>query len=230
MYLLPQYLGQAQGYNSEQIGAVLAWTGLPQLLLIPFVPMLMGRFDVRYIVVLGLSVFGGSFLMNVHMSANYSGDQFWIPNMIRAAGQALVMAPMSSIAMIGIRQFEAAGASGIFNMLRNLGGAFGTASLGTFVTKREQFHSNIIGTPVSLYSEAVRDRIDLLTKYFISRGLTDPAAAQSQAIAALGQTVKRQALIMGYSDAFAVLGVMLILAAGLIMFTRRGQASGAGAH
>jgi DHA2 family multidrug resistance protein len=230
VFLLPQYLGQAQGYNSEQIGAVMAWTGLPQLLLIPFVPVLMGRFDVRYIVVLGLSVFGGSFLLNIHMSANYSGDQFWIPNIVRAAGQALVMAPMSGIAMIGIQQFEAAGASGIFNMLRNLGGAFGTAALGTFVTKREQFHSNIIGTPVSLYSQAVRDRIDLLTKYFMSRGISDPAAAQGQAIAALGQTVRRQALIMGYGDAFAVLGVMLILAACLIMFTRRGQASGAGAH
>src|SRR6202044_1410205 len=100
VYILPAYLGQAQGYNSEQIGSVMAWTGLPQLLLIPLVPALMGRFDARYIVVLGLSVFGGSFLLNIHMSADYSGDQFWIPNMIRAAGQALVMAPMSSIAMI----------------------------------------------------------------------------------------------------------------------------------
>jgi DHA2 family multidrug resistance protein len=230
VYLLPQYLGQAQGYNSEQIGEVMAWTGLPQLLIIPFVPALMGRFDVRYIVVLGLSVFGGSFLLNIHMSANYSGDQFWIPNMVRAAGQSLVMAPMSSIAMIGIAQVEAAGASGIFNMLRNLGGAFGTAALATFVTKREQFHSNIIGAPVSLYGEAVRDRLDMMTKYFMSRGISDPAAAHGQAVIALGQTIRRQALIMGFSDAFALLGVMLIIAACVIMFTRGGQASGAGAH
>src|SRR6185312_5920042 len=126
VFLLPQYLGQAQGYNSEQIGAVMAWTGLPQLLIIPLVPVLMGRFDVRIIVVLGLSVFGGSFLLNMHMSSNYAGDQFWVPNMIRAAGQALVMGPMTGIAMVGIAQIETAGASGIFNMLRNLGGAFGT--------------------------------------------------------------------------------------------------------
>jgi DHA2 family multidrug resistance protein len=230
VFLLPQYLGQAQGYNSEQIGAVMAWTGLPQLILIPFVPMLMGRFDVRLIVVLGLSVFGGSFLMNIHMSADYAGDQFWIPNIIRAAGQALVMAPMSGIAMIGIAQFESAGASGIFNMLRNLGGAFGTALLGTLVTKREQFHSNIIGTPVNLYSAAVRDRIDFMTKYFMSRGISDPSAAHEQAVIALGQAIKRQALIMGYSDAFAVLGSMLMLAAFFILLTRKGQASGAGAH
>jgi DHA2 family multidrug resistance protein len=132
--------------------------------------------------------------------------------------------------MIGIQQLEAAGASGIFNMLRNLGGAFGTAALGTFVTKREQFHSNIIGTPVNLYSEAVRDRLDVMTRYFMSRGISDPSTAHGQAVIALGQTVKRQALIMGYSDAFAVLGVVLMLAAGIILLTKRGQASGAGAH
>jgi DHA2 family multidrug resistance protein len=230
VFLLPQYLGQAQGYNSEQIGAVMAWTGLPQLLIIPLVPMLMGKFDVRYIVILGLSVFGGSFLMNVHMSADYSGDQFWIPNMIRAAGQALVMGPMTSIAMIGVAQMESAGASGIFNMLRNLGGAFGTALLGTLVTKREQFHSNIIGSSVNLSSETVRDRIEMMTGYFKARGISDTAAAHEQAVISLGQTVRRQALIMGYSDAFAVLGFMLILAACFIVFTRKGQASGAPAH
>src|SRR5271166_4198615 len=49
VYILPQYLGQVQGYNAEQIGNVLAWTGLPQLILIPFVPSLIKRFDVRYV-------------------------------------------------------------------------------------------------------------------------------------------------------------------------------------
>jgi MFS transporter, DHA2 family, multidrug resistance protein len=230
VFLLPQYLGQAQGYNAEQIGSVMAWTGLPQLLIIPFVPKLMGRFDTRLIVILGLSVFGGSFLMNMHMSADYSGDQFWIPNMVRAAGQALVMGPMTGIAMIGILQRESAGASGIFNMLRNLGGAFGTALLGTFVTKREQFHSNIIGSSVNLYSATVRDRLELMTNYFKAHGVSDTAAAHSQAIVALGNSIRRQALIMGYSDAFAILGIMLMVAASFIAFTRKGQASGAGAH
>jgi DHA2 family multidrug resistance protein len=230
VYLLPQYLGQAQGYNAEQIGSVMAWTGLPQLLIIPFVPLLMGRFDVRLIVILGLSVFGGSFLMNVHMSADYAGDQFFIPNVVRAAGQALVLGPMTGIAMIGIAQFESAAASGIYNMARNLGGAFGTALLGTLVTKREQFHSNIIGSSVNLYSETVRERIAAMTSYFQSRGISDVAAAHEQAVIALGNAVRRQSLIMGFGDAFAVLGVMLILAACFIMFTRKGQASGAGAH
>jgi len=115
-------------------------------------------------------------------------------------------------------------------MARNLGGAFGTALLGTLVTQREQFHSNIIGSSVSLYNETVRDRIAAMTGYFQSRGIADFAAAREQAVIALGQAVRRQALIMGFSDAFAVLGVMLLVAAGFIMLTSKGQASGAAGH
>src|ERR1700726_2425024 len=64
VYILPAYLGQAQGYNAEQIGAVLAWTGLPQLILIPLVPKLMQRFDTRYIAFTGLMIFAYSCFMN----------------------------------------------------------------------------------------------------------------------------------------------------------------------
>ena len=84
VYILPAYLGQAQGYNAEQIGAVLAWTGLPQLILIPLVPKLMQRFDTRYIAFTGLMIFAYSCFMNTAMSPDYAGDQLWIPNIVRA--------------------------------------------------------------------------------------------------------------------------------------------------
>ena len=79
VYILPAYLGQAQGYNAEQIGSVLAWTGLPQLLLIPLVPKLMRRFDARYIAFTGLMIFAYSCFMNTAMSPDYAGDQLLIP-------------------------------------------------------------------------------------------------------------------------------------------------------
>ena len=75
VYLLPNYLSQMQGYNAEQIGMVLAWTGLPQLLIIPFVPLLMRRFDARLLVALGLCLFAASYFMNINMDQNYSGPQ-----------------------------------------------------------------------------------------------------------------------------------------------------------
>ncbi len=232
IYLLPAYLGQVQRYNAEQIGEVLAWTGLPQLILIPLVPKLMQRIDARYLAAFGLLLFAYSSFMNTTMSLDYSGDQFWIPNIVRAVGQALTLAPLSNVSLGGIAPQDAPSASGISNMLRNLGGAIGTAVLATIVTKREQFHSNIIGQSVDLSREEVRSRIATVTDYFAAHGVTDPTAAHQQAIIALGNTVKRQALVMGFSDTFAVLGFVLLISAIAILLTRKvkAAASGGGAH
>src|SRR5690349_10826398 len=99
IYLLPAYLGQVQHYNAEQIGAVLAWTGLPQLLLIPLVPKLMQRFDIRFIAFAGTAFFAASSFMIIMMSVNYSGDQLFVPNIVRAVGQALLLTPLSAISL-----------------------------------------------------------------------------------------------------------------------------------
>ena len=229
VFILPQYLGQVQRYNAEQIGNVLAWTGLPQLLLIPLVPLLMKRYDVRYIGFVGIGIFAASCFMNITLSLDSAGDQFFLPNVVRAIGQALVLTPLSSITTAGIAPSEAGEASGLSNMLRNLGGAVGTATLATVLTKREQFHSNIIGQSVTLYREEVRQRIDDLTQYFMVHGAADPAAAHHRAIAAIGATVRRQALIMGFSDTFAVIGTLLAIAAVVLLFARKADAgSGTG--
>jgi DHA2 family multidrug resistance protein len=113
-------------------------------------------------------------------------------------------------------------------MIRNLGGAIGTAVLATIVTKREQFHSNIIGQSVDLGREQVRDRIAQLTDYFVAHGVTDPIDARQHAIVALGNAVKRQALVLGFSDTFGVIAAVLVLAAVAIFLTGKAKATAAG--
>jgi DHA2 family multidrug resistance protein len=98
------------------------------------------------------------------------------------------------------------------------------------ITKREQFHSNIIGQSVTLGREEVRNRIAQMSDFFMSHGVPDPAAARHQAIIALGKAVKKQALVMGFSDTFAVIGVVLVLAAIAVALTRKVKGSGAAAH
>jgi DHA2 family multidrug resistance protein len=231
VYILPAYLGEVQHYNAEQIGKVLAWTGLPQLVLIPLVPLLMKRFDTRLVAFTGLLLFAASCFMNTTMSLDYAGDQLFLPNIVRAIGQALVLTPLTSVSTADIAPQDAAAASGISNMFRNLGGAIGTAALATFITKREQFHSNIIGLSVTSARDEVNARIAAMTGYFQAHGITDAAVAKQQAIIALGNAVRRQALVMGFSDAFAVLGVVLALAAAILLLTRRPkQVGGAAAH
>ncbi|MEK1891972.1 MAG: MDR family MFS transporter [Rhizobium sp.] len=231
-FVLPIYLARIQGYNSEQIGMVLAWTGIPQLILIPLVPKLMKLIDVRLLIAVGFALFAASNFMNVHMTGDYAADQLFWPNVIRAIGQALVFAPLSVVATAGIEQENAGSASALFNMMRNLGGAVGIASLQTFISKREQFHSNILTNSISIFEEATRTRVAKLTSYFMNHGVSDQATATHKAIVAIASSVRKQANIMAFSDAFFLLGAGLVIAlfATLLLKKPSGQMSGGGAH
>ncbi|PSO34254.1 MDR family MFS transporter [Bradyrhizobium sp. MOS002] len=231
VFILPQYLARIQGYNAEQIGMVLAWTGLPQLLLIPLVPRLMQKLDARLIIGVGFVLFAASNFMNIYMTGNYAADQLLWPNVVRAIGQALVMAPLSAVATSGIEPENAGSASGLFNMMRNLGGAVGIALLQTLLTKREQYHSNVLMQSVSLFEQATRTRLEQLTQYFVNHGILDPADASHRAYVAIGHIVQKQAYILAFSDTFYLLGVALIVALIATLFLKKaGHASAGGAH
>lgn len=221
IYVLPAYLDQVQGYNAEQIGVVLASAGLPQLLIIPFVPALLKRFNEKLIVCVGLAVFALSCLMNTHLSVNDGGSQFMFTNIVRAVGQALLITPLASIALSQIGGDDSAAASGLFNMLRSLGGAIGTAILATIITKREQFHSNVVGQSVGPTNQTDLAFLKSMQHYLETHGnLSDGARAYHQAEVILGKLVAEQALIMAFSDAFFVMAGTLIAAALVIALTK----------
>jgi DHA2 family multidrug resistance protein len=231
VFILPQYLSRIQGYNSEQIGMVLAWTGLPQLVLIPLVPRLMQRFDARIIIGIGFVLFAGSNFMNIDMTNDYASDQLLWPNVVRAIGQALVMAPLSAVATAGIELENAGSASALFNMMRNLGGAVGIALLQTVLTKREQYHSNVLMQSVSVFEQATRTRLEQLTQYFVNHGVLDRADASHRAYVAIGHLVQKQAYILAFSDTFYLLGMALIVALIAALFLKKpGHVSAGEAH
>jgi DHA2 family multidrug resistance protein len=231
VFILPVYLSRIQGYNAEQIGMVLAWTGLPQLLLIPLVPRLMQRFDPRLVIGIGFVLFAASNFMNIFMTADYASAQLFWPNVVRAIGQALVMTPLSAVATAGIEAENAGSASGLFNMMRNLGGAVGIAMLQTFLTKREQYHSNVLTRSVSLLEQATRTRIDQLTQYFVHHGIIDRTDASRRALVAIGHVVQKQAFVLAFSDTFYLLGAALIVALAATMLLRKpDHTSASGAH
>jgi DHA2 family multidrug resistance protein len=229
-YLLPQYLAVSQGFDAQQSGEVMAWTGLPQLFVIPLVPLLMRRFDLRLLVGVGLAIFAASCFMNLWLDADYGGPQLFVPDVTRAFGQALTITPLAAIAMVGITPDEAGAASGLFNMLRNLGGAIGTAAVETFFTKREQYHSFVINAHVSRLEPATQMRLASLQQYFMAHGIPDPAGAMHRAVIAIGETIRAQATVMGYADCFGLLGAVLVCAVAAVAMLKMGAAAAGGAH
>lgn len=227
-YVLPLYLGQIAGYTPMQIGEVIAWVGMPQLLVMPFAAILSSKIDNRIMCSFGLALFGGSCMMNAYMDASTGYDQLMVTQVVRAIGQPFLMLTLSNFAMAGIAQKDMASASSLFNMTRNLGGSVGIALLATSLTNREHFHSARIGESVSNYAAPTQERLDQLTQGFIGAGI-DPATAASQAIAAVDRIVRREAYVMAYNDAFWIIGMVLILCIGVVWFADKLKSPGGAA-
>jgi len=228
VFILPLYLAQMHGYSALQIGKVIIFLGLPQLLVIPLVPKLMQRFDARILIGTGILLFGGSSFFTSHLDSDFAGPQFYIPLIIRALGQPLIMVPLSAVSTAGMAKGRESGsASALFNMMRNIGGSLGIAGLSTLLSVRERFHSARIGESVTIYSGAVQERLEQSATYFMSQG-SDPSSAHMRAVGAIGGAVRRQAFLLAYSDCFLALGCVLLSSAIALFFMKKARILGAG--
>ena len=228
-YILPFYLQSVQGYDAFQTGETMLWIGLPQLAIFPVVPWLMKRFDLRVLVSVGVGIFALSALMNADMSPDYSGPQFFVPNVIRSLGQPFTIVPLSALATAMLAHEESADGSAIFNIARNIGGSVGIALLSTLITRREQFHDLRIGEAVTDYSVATYSRVATLSANFAAKGY-GPAEALKQAYASIKTTVRQAAYVMAINDAFYLMGIFLVVGGMLVWVCRKSSNAEAHGH
>lgn len=220
LYLTPLYLSEVQGYGPLLIGETLIWSGLPQLLVFPFLPVLLKRFDVRLLICLGSVIFAGSCFMNSYMSLNYAKDQLIFANIVRALGQPFTIVPVTGLALATLAPKDAGEGSALFNMFRNLGGSVGIALLSTEVTRREQFHDTRIGERITAFDLGLQDRIATSQAQFITQGF-DAQTALSKAYGSLKAVISREANIMAFNDAFLIVAWSLVLGAVVVWFCKK---------
>lgn len=215
VFIIPLYLTQMRDLSPLQTGLVLAWIGIPQLIISPLIPMLMRRFDHRAIIFVGMTLFGLSAIMNAFLTHDSGMDQFMLSNIVRAIGQPLVMVPLSVLATVGIEKEQAASASGLFTMTRDLTGSIGIAGLSTLLMEREKFHSNRLGDAICAANPNVQIWMRNTTAYLLAHGI-NASQAHAAVIALLALAVRREAYICAYNDDFLCLG-LLLLAGGLLV-------------
>ncbi len=225
VYILPLFLAQIAGYNAMTIGETIMWAGIPQLFIIPFMPRVMQRFDLRILIAMGLILFGISCFMNSSLTYDTGLDQLRWSQIVRALGQPFVITPLSSVATAGIEPKQIGSASAVFNVSRNLGGSLGIAILGTLQSVRERFHSNRLVEAISLSNPITRDRLDQLTQFFLTKN-GDPVMAQNQAYSMLDKLTRREANVMAYNDCFFFMGCALVAAALLTLCFKKVKPTG----
>jgi DHA2 family multidrug resistance protein len=222
LYLLPQFLSVIARYNAQQSGMVLLISGIPSLLLMPILPRMLGKMDIRLMVVCGILLFAGSCFLDTALTAQSNGNDFFWSQILRGTGQIMAMLPLNQASMAVVSSEEAADAAGLYNMTRNLGGSVGLALIGVIIDRQSKLHDDVIRTAVSANSPLANHLLAGNSAQLLSR-TSDSAYAHIQALQQLAQQIQQQALVITYSESFYVLGVALLCCIPLIFLLRSGR-------
>ncbi len=231
LVLIPILLQTLLGYPALQAGIAMFPRGLGSFISMPIVGALLSKFDARKLLFLGfagvaLSLFQ---LSGLNLNAGY-WDIFW-PQFIQGIFLSLMFVPLTTVTMDPIPLEGMGNATSIFNLMRNLGGSMGIASVTTFIARRSQMHINILDAHVTATSPMAQQMIDRLRQSFILAG-SDPVTATRQAYAAVFGMVESQASMLSFIEAFAILGAIFVAVIPLIFLLRRpkGGRGAAAAH
>ncbi|MHA6999427.1 DHA2 family efflux MFS transporter permease subunit [Aeromonas schubertii] len=219
IYVLPLYMAQIHNYNALEIGKVLMWMGLPQLLVLPLVPRLTRSVDPRYLVCFGFLVFAVSCFMNTGMSVDFAGPQLTDSLIIRALGQPFIMVPLSMVATASLTPGDIPSSSTLLNVLRNLGGAIGIAIIATMLDNQSRVHLTYISSALDASSVTGQQWLQQTAAALAARS-GDPVGAAEQARALLNQTMQRDAAIMAYNQIFFLMGGFLLLASAMMLLLK----------
>jgi MFS transporter, DHA2 family, multidrug resistance protein len=231
-YILPQFLAGIAGYNAEQSGRVLILSGVPAFILMPILPRLLSKLDLRVMVAVGLLCFSAACFTNIHLVATDVGTTFYLSQLLTGTGMIMSMLPLNQASVAAVGREHAADAAGLYNMARNLGGSSGLALLGIFIDRRTEFHADAIRETVNANSPLVQEHMAAMAASFMQSG-TDQAYARVQALGQLAAQIHIQALVMTYSDCFWVSGAVLlgtIPLALLLRQPRKGEQIAMGGH
>jgi MFS transporter, DHA2 family, multidrug resistance protein len=220
MLLLPLMLQTLLGYPALDAGVAMAPRGLGSFLMMPVVGTVLGRFDPRKVLAVGLV--GASWtlyaLSNLNLSAGY-WDIFW-PQFIQGASLAMLFVPLTTATMDPIRKEEMGNATSMFNLMRNLGGSVGIATATTFLFRRQQFHTHLLGADVTALNPQTMVRVRGLQAAMVAHG-SDPTTGLHQAYGAIWGMVQQQAAMQAFVDTFRAMSAVFLLMLPLLLVMKR---------
>src|SRR4051812_2218157 len=220
MVLLPVMLQTLLGYPPMQAGIAMAPRGIGSFVMMPLVGLMIGRFDPRRLLAVGLVVGGMTlvWLSRLNLQAGY-WDIFW-PQFFQGIGMSLLFVPLTTVSMDPIPRERMGYATSLFNLMRNIGGSVGIATTGTLLARNNQSTISLLGSNVTQYDAASRQTFEGLRGAFMASG-ADTVTATSRAYAALFGIVQRQATMVSFVGIFQLLGLMFIVMVPLILLMKR---------
>ena len=220
MLLVPVFLQTLLGYPALNAGIAMAPRGLGSFLMMPVVGPVMGRFDPRKVLAVGLVGASWSLyaLSRLNLQAGY-WDIFW-PQFIQGACLAMLFVPLTTATMDPIPKEEMGNATSMFNLMRNLGGSFGIAAATTYLFRRQQLHTHLLGARVTALDPQTRVLTKGLEAAMMAHG-SDPVTASRQAFVSIWGLIQRQASMQAFVDTFLAMAVVFMLMLPLLLVMKK---------
>lgn len=217
-FLLPIYLQDSLGYTPLQAGLIFLPVGVLQGVAAPLAGLFADRFDARVPAALGLGLLAFTLYEFSFFSLLTPHGQVLQPVYLRGVAMGLLFAPLTTIALSEITTRQMAQASGLINVIRQIGGSFGVALFGTVLTRRTIYHSAVYGQQMDPHSAAYHHLVSTL-HYELSRTLGGGAGENiARAKALLGALVGQQAIVQAVDDVFFLAAITLVFAALPLIF------------
>ena len=232
VFVLPVYLQNIRHFTANQTGLVILPGALASAFTMAFMGRLQSKFDARLSIAAGVGIFALAMWKHAHFTTESGFHDFFWPLIFRGVGLGLIFVPLTNLALADLPMAKIPNGTGLFNLMRQLGGSVGIALSATLVQRFTAIHRADLMASVTPYSEATRERLGQITNALVARGDV-PAIAQTKALGVLNGIVTQQAMMLSFEQLFLMFGGVFVLSLLLLPLMHRGRSGpggGAAAH
>lgn len=221
-FLIPQYAQAMLGYTAFQAGVLQVPGSITSGLMMPLVGIVISRFNARVVVAIGTSILSLAMFQLSQVTLNSGWEQFFWPLILRGMGTVLMYLPLTLATVGGAPREDIPAVTAFFNLSRMLGGSIGVAAITTLLTRRCDFHRNVLVEKITPYSQDAMNRLNGLAQLFMQHGQS-PHDARFTALHMLDGIVTQQSFLLSYEDMCWLLGILLAASLPLCLILSSGK-------
>jgi DHA2 family multidrug resistance protein len=218
--MLPLFLQTLMGYSALQSGLTVSPRGIGAMASMMMVGVLVRRIDGRLLMAFGFALLGASTWMLGNISLEIGMASVVLPNVINGFAMGFIFVPLTTMTLSRLHKQEMGNATGIYNLMRNIGGSIGIASIMTMLVRGSQAHQSYLAANAGTGNPVASGLVRGLQVKLFAQG-ADMATAHQKALGALYRSMQQQSALLAYADNFRLIAVLALLCIPLILLLQR---------
>jgi DHA2 family multidrug resistance protein len=219
MFLLPMFMQELLGFTATQSGLALMPRTLLMLVLMPIIGRIYSRFPPQLFIGVGLALTGLGVYQMSHFTLDTGTSGIMAAIMLQGTGFAMMLVPLSTVALSRIPRHRMPDATGMSSLLRQIGGSIGLAVFASLLSRYSTQAKAALAVHMSAERPEVMERLAQLRGGFMARGM-DWASAQETALRVLSGITARQGAVLAFEKLFVLAAMLFVVVMPLILFLK----------